>query len=126
MENERRRKYTRIFKVEAVGLVRNQGYRIAEPARSLGINANMLGRWRREVEGEDTFPRYGDMKPKEEELRQLRRENKRLRMEREIITKKVGHITTKNRKMCRDDISYHYRPNRCHSLIIACLYRYLK
>ncbi len=39
-----RKKYSKEFKLDAVSLVTEQGYSQAEAARSLGINANMLGR----------------------------------------------------------------------------------
>ena len=83
--------------MEAVGLVRDQGYSISEAARNLGINANMLGRWKREVEEGDAFPGHGHMKPMEEELRRLQRENKRLRMEREILKKAAAFFASESK-----------------------------
>jgi transposase len=46
------------FKREAVRLVTNGGYKISEAVRSLGINANMLSRWIRQIKAQaDTaFP----------------------------------------------------------------------
>ena len=41
-----RRKYSKQFKSDAVNLVTQQGYTIAEASRNLGIQANMLGRWK--------------------------------------------------------------------------------
>lgn len=83
MEKRTRRKFTRQFKVEAVGLVTKQGYRISEAAESLGVDAKMIGRWKRELEEEKAGTR---LQPSErEELIRLRRENKRLRQEREIL-----------------------------------------
>lgn len=49
--DKKRRKYTMEFKEEAVKLIMEQGYQVAEAARNLGINASVLGRWRRELEG---------------------------------------------------------------------------
>jgi transposase len=40
---KKRKKYTREFKEEAVKLITDQGYQVAEAARNLGINENMLG-----------------------------------------------------------------------------------
>ena len=84
-----RRQYTKQFKVDAVRLVTEQGYRQAEAARSLGINANMLGRWIKELQTDESqaFRGNGKLTPEQEELRQLRAENKRLRLEREILKK---------------------------------------
>jgi transposase len=40
-----RKQYSKEFKLDAISLVLEQGYSIAEAARSLEIMANMLGRW---------------------------------------------------------------------------------
>jgi len=89
MTKQMRRKHTPEFRREAVRLVTDEGYKIAEAARSLDINANMLGRWVREArEGSETaFPGKGNLSPEQEEIRRLREENKRLRMEKEILKK---------------------------------------
>jgi transposase len=86
---ETRRKYSAEFKQEAVRLVTEYGYTIAEAARNLGIDERLVGRWKKELErdGEGAFPGKGHIKPEEEELRRLRDEIKRLKMEREILKK---------------------------------------
>jgi transposase len=85
----KRRQYTAEFKREAVRLIMGHGYKTAEAARNLGINATMLRRWHRECAEEDTaaFLGNGRLSPEQEELRRLREENKRLRMERDILKK---------------------------------------
>jgi len=40
-----RKSYSKEFKLDAVSLVTEQNYKVAEAARSLGVSANMLGRW---------------------------------------------------------------------------------
>ena len=83
-----RRKFTKEFKEEAVKLITEQGYQISEAARNLGIHANLLSRWKKEIEGgseEDFSP--GSAKEMQAELNRLRKENKRLKMEREILKK---------------------------------------
>jgi transposase len=40
-----RRRFTREFKLSAVQLVNEQGYSIAEAARSLGVDANSVRYW---------------------------------------------------------------------------------
>ena len=89
MSRKVRKNHTEEFRREAVRLVTEEGYKIAEAARSLGINANMLGRWVRQArEGSDTaFLGKGNLSPEQEEIRKLREENKRLRMEKEILKK---------------------------------------
>jgi transposase len=87
-----RRQYAKEFKVEAVRLVVEEGRPISEVARELGIGENLLHRWKkRSEEGKvEPFPGKGRLSPEEEELRQLRRDNKRLRMERDILKKAVA------------------------------------
>jgi transposase len=47
MTKRKRKNYTTEFKEEAVKLITVQGYSVAEAARNLGVNATMLGRWRK-------------------------------------------------------------------------------
>jgi transposase len=84
------RRYSREFKEEAVNLVVGQGYSIAEAARSLGVNANMLGRWKQEFDG--SAPSVDE----KSELARLRKENKRLLMEREILKKAAAFFANES------------------------------
>ena len=88
MESQRK-KYAREFKLEAVRLLTSQNMTIAQASRDLGINQNLLGRWKREFQSDNSqaFPGKGHLKPDEEELRRLRRENEPLRQERDILKK---------------------------------------
>src|SRR5579884_2592997 len=85
----KRRTYTPEFKAEAVRLVTEQGYSIAEAARSLGIHDTLLRCWKqaRDAQGDQAFPGRGQLPPSEEEVRRLRAENQRLRAERAILKK---------------------------------------
>ena len=84
-----RRTYTPEFKAEAIKLVTEQGYSVAEAARSLGINENLLRNWKHALEGrgEHAFPGQGKLSPFEDENRRLRAENRRLLAERDILKK---------------------------------------
>lgn len=84
-EKSKRSAYTEDFKREAVALVNEQGYTIAEAARSLGVGANLVGRWRRQYAEEASGTRLGD--DEREELKRLRKEVRQLRMEKEILKK---------------------------------------
>jgi len=99
MEQAIRRKYTDEFKREAVDLILAHGYGIAEAARNLGINATMLSRWKREQgkHGEHAFPGTGNMTPEQAELHRLQKENKRLRMERDILKKATAFFAKETR-----------------------------
>lgn len=89
MTERTRRKYTREFKKEAVELVTRQKYSIAQAAKSLDVHAHVLGRWRREfLKGErDAFPGTGHQGGESEEVSRLREENRKLKMEKEILKK---------------------------------------
>ena len=84
-----RRTYTPEFKAEAVKLVTEQGYAVAEAARSLGLSDNLIRNWRQalEAQGEHAFPGRGNLSPFEAENRRLRAENQRLLAERDILKK---------------------------------------
>jgi len=86
---KKRKQYTKEYKVEAVRLIVEEGRSLSEVARELGTAQSLLHRWKKKSEeGEiDPFPGKGRL---DEELRQLRRENKRLRMERDILKKAVA------------------------------------
>jgi transposase len=93
---EKRRQYTEEFKRDAIRLVTEQGYSVSETARNLGINAQMLGRWKRELDtkGRAAFSGTGRMASDQEEVQRLRDENKRLRMERDILKKALGFFAS--------------------------------
>jgi transposase len=84
-----RRVFTREFKAEAVKLVTEHGRSFVEAARTLGVRENLLRKWKYALDAEaaDAFPGHGQRSPLEEELRQLRAENKRLQQERDILKK---------------------------------------
>ena len=84
-----RRSFTREFKLAALKLITEQGYSIAEAARSLGVTDTLLRTWQQKLsaEGDQAFPGHGHLPPLEEEVRRLRAENKRLQMERDILKK---------------------------------------
>jgi len=79
------KQYSKEFKEEAVALVREQGYSVPDAAKSLGIASNMLYRWKERFEAQ----LEGKVLSEDErsELRQLRKEVKTLRMEKEILKK---------------------------------------
>jgi transposase len=85
-----RRQYTEEFKRDAVALVTEQGYKLAEAGRSLGINADLIRRWKQEAEGEATGERLTN--DERDELRRLRKENRELRMEKEILKKASAYF----------------------------------
>src|SRR3954463_5115476 len=87
-----RRTYTPEFKTEAVKLVTEQGYSIAEAARSLGISENLIRNWKQALHNhaDQAFPGQGNLSAHEQELARLRAENKRLLAERDILKKALA------------------------------------
>jgi len=66
----RRRRFTREFKLEAVKLVRERGYRAAQAARNLDVHENVLRKWVKEFGADpvQAFPGHGQMKPEQQEI----------------------------------------------------------
>ncbi len=85
----KRKKYSKQFKIDAVKLVTEQGYNVSEAARNLGIHQGVLRRWKKQLISDDAqaFPGNGNMSSEKEELIRLRKENKQLKMEKEILKK---------------------------------------
>jgi len=86
---EKKPVYTDEFRFDVVRLVLDEGLTKAEVSRRLGINQNSLGKWVRayKINGEHAFPGKGRQTPDQERIRQLEKENRELRMEREILKK---------------------------------------
>jgi transposase-like protein len=82
-----RKKYTKEFKLEAVRLLESGNKSGHEIEHDLGIGGGQIYRWRKQLtnDGERAFP--GNGKSRDEELAALRKENKELREERDILRK---------------------------------------
>ena len=75
-----RRNFSDEYKIEAVKMVTEQGYKVTDAAKQLGINPNQIHRWKEKFSEQEESS-------DNEELKRLRAENKRLRMERDILKK---------------------------------------
>ncbi len=88
----KRKSYSREFKLEAVRLSHEPGKTIAEVARELEIRENDLHEWRCQVtrKGENVFPGAGPKTSNNKiEIDRLKKENVRLREERDILKKSL-------------------------------------
>jgi transposase len=87
-QRRKRRKFSEEYKAETVRLIQGSGRSIGQMALELGIGETALRRWVEQAEIEAGRGPAGALKRSErEELAELRRENQRLRMEREILKK---------------------------------------
>jgi transposase len=91
-----RRKYDLEFKLEAMRMASEPGVTKREVERRLGIGQGVLSRWKRELarDGEQAFSSKSHIRPEEEDIRRLKRENERLRRERDILKKVVAIFST--------------------------------
>jgi transposase len=90
-----RKAYTKEFKEQAVELIKTSDQPASKIAKDLGINANMLRRWRDELDNSNdhAFPGQGHRQPGtelEEENRRLKEELLTVRMERDILKKAMA------------------------------------
>jgi len=94
-----RRNYTKEFKADAVSLVDEQGYSSAEVGRRLGVSENNVNRWVRQYRDKYESVSTDDLTREqlEAELKRLRKENKRLEMEREILKKAAAFFANESK-----------------------------
>jgi len=98
MEVKKKKKYDVSFKREAVRVAEESGKPDRHIEKELGIYQGSLRTWRKQLakDPEHAFPGKGRLKPWEEEMRRLRRDNDRLTQERDILKKAVA-IFSENR-----------------------------
>ena len=88
------RKYSKKFKIQACELVIKDGIKHAVVAEKFGINLVMLYRWIDEYQtyGDEAFVGTGHQKPADAELRKLKKELERVKMENEILKKAAAYF----------------------------------
>jgi transposase len=80
-----RRRFTPEFKAEAVKLLEESGRPLQAVAEELGVHANQLRGWRNERLAAGSAEALARQKAEAAELARLRRENRRLEQENEIL-----------------------------------------
>ena len=95
---KQRRTHSREFKKEAVELVVEHDYSYAEAGRSLGVNGALINRWRRQLDEDaaEAFPGKGKRSAEQQRIHELEKENRRLRMEKEILKKATAFFVKEN------------------------------
>lgn len=98
MGKRKRRRFTSEFKAKAVQLVRTSGKPVAEIARDLDLTPSALGQWVKQAEIDAGRGAPGAVTSDErKELVRLRKENKVLREEREILKKAAAFFANEKR-----------------------------
>ena len=95
--NRERRTFTAAFKADAVSLVQQQGYTVAQACQALGIGETALRRWVTQVEGETkgVTPSGKAITPEQQRIQTLEAQVKRLEMEKAIL-KKAATVLAEN------------------------------
>lgn len=82
---QHRRVYSREFKQEALALITEQGYSVKRASEALGLRCSLLYKWKQRFAQEQSSNQLDT--DGRAELARLRKENNRLRMEKEILKK---------------------------------------
>jgi len=92
-----RRKYSQEYKQDAVLLVKQSGSPVAEVARSLGINDNVLRRWVKEYSepGKKAFPGQGNTR--DEEVARLKKELAQVKKERDFLKEAAAYFAKESK-----------------------------
>jgi transposase len=95
MGKRHRRKFTDEFKAETVRLIRESGRTVASVARELDLTETAVRDW---VKRSDASGSADTLSADERvELRRLRKENRELRMEKEILRKATAFFAKESR-----------------------------
>lgn len=93
-----RRSFTDEFKAEAVKLVLEGGKSVTRAAKELDLTASALGKWVDRTRADAGSGRSGVLTSAEkQELAELRKENRNLRMEREILKKAAAFFAKESK-----------------------------
>lgn len=92
-----RRSFTDEFKAGAVRLVLDEGKTVSQVARDLDLTASALSGWVRQARADRSKGKTGLTTAEREELAQLRKENRSLRMEREFLKKAAAFFAKENK-----------------------------
>jgi transposase len=92
-----RRRFSAEYKREAVAMLDAPGVSASQIATELGIGANVLGRWRRELRQEQDQAFRGNGRPRDEDLALLRRELARVTKERDFLREAAAFFARASR-----------------------------
>jgi len=92
-----RRSFSEEFRAGAVRLVLNEGKQVASVARDLDLSHSLVAKWVEQAKADRGTTTRGTLTTDEkEELSRLRKENRELRLEREILKKATAFFVKEN------------------------------
>ena len=86
------KRYNKDFKLQAAQLVTEQGYSFREAGERLGVSAWSIRYWVQKFRQTGELPPENETVPTTDELKQLRKENAKLRMENDILKKAAAYF----------------------------------
>ena len=91
----KRKRYDNEFRREAIRISSQPDVTCGQIEQELGLYQGAISRWKREMKEkkDSAFPGNGKLPAEQEELRALRRENERLRRERDILKKAAAYFS---------------------------------
>jgi transposase-like protein len=84
--------YSKDFKLQAARLVTEQGYSLKDAAQKLGVSAWSIRYWINKFQQSAELPAQNQTQSAADEIKQLRKENVRLRMENDILKKAAAYF----------------------------------
>jgi transposase len=96
--NKKAKRYSSEFKIDAIKLVLNEGYSVSKAAKSLGVSDKTISTWKAQYEEGRLVAgmKRAQAIPEEQELRRLRDELRRVKMENEILKKASAFSPSKS------------------------------
>ena len=95
MTKRNRRIFTDEFKLEAIRLVEETDMTMAQVSRDLGINNNLIGRWKKEFS--DRKIEATQIDDKDAEIRRLKAELRDLKEDHDIVKKAAAYFAKTSR-----------------------------
>ena len=93
-QRKKRRKFSNEFKAKAVDMTNQEGMTISKVAIELGVSEANLCQWKRAIQEEESIDKAERKLDALQENVALKDENKRLRMENEILKKAAAYFAS--------------------------------
>ena len=87
-----RKNYSKEFKLRAAKLVLEQGYSYNKVAQRLGATSWSIRAWVKAFQESGEFATDGQILPNAEEMKKLRKENRELKVDNEILKKAAAYF----------------------------------